>query len=224
MFSPLKVLVSPFKTFKEMTQNPQVKGLIVLIALLLAATAGTQYASASKVFLRINTQPTSLLASNMFAGYMISSLVDIAIIFFANWIIYAGALFLLIRAFGEKGGRWRSFFILVGYVFSVFIIRMGVTAALILTLPNLPVAISTWPPATENDYTTYINQVDAIWTPTLASQVASFLTWIFYGWFVILGVAAVHASVEITRGKAAMISVGAYLINFILSSFLRVML
>ena len=102
MFSPLKVLVSPFKTFREMSQNPQAKGLLLVLALLLAATAGTQYTSASKIFLVINGQPTSLLNSNIFTGYMISSLVDIALIFLANWIIYAGALFLLVKAFGEK--------------------------------------------------------------------------------------------------------------------------
>lgn len=221
MVFPLKVLISPFKTFREMAQNPQVKGLVVVLALILVATGGIQYVSATKIFL---AQQTSLLASNMFTGYMLSSLMDTALTFFVNWIIYACVLILLTKVFGGNARPWRTIFILIGYAFSVFIVRIAVTTVLISTLPELHLAISTWPPATKADYTVYVNQFNAIWAPTLASQTASFLVWIVYVWFVMLGAIAVHASTGITRGKATIISVSAYMINFILNLYLPVML
>jgi len=223
MFSPLKVLFSPVKTFREAAQDPQIKGLALVLALLLATTAITQYVSALKISLIINNQPTSLLASGLFTEYMLSTLVYMVLIFFFNWIIYAGALLLLIKAFGGKGGPWRPFFMLAGYVFSVYIVRMGVTAVLISTLPDLPLELTTWPPISEDDHRVYVDQVNALWAPTLALQMMPFLIWIVYGWFMILGAVAVRASKEIAWGKAAMVSLGAFLINFMLSSLLGLM-
>jgi hypothetical protein len=224
IFSPLKVLISPVKTFKEVAQDPQIKGLILVLTLLLATTAITQYVSALKISLIINNQPPiSLLASNLFTEYMLSTLVYIALIFFLNWVIYAGALFILVKAFGGDGEPWGPFFMLVGHVFSVYIVRMGLTALLISTLPNLPLTVTAWPPTSEDDYNAYIDQVNALWSPTLALKLMPFMIWIVYVWFMMLGAVAVHVSKEIAWGKAVLVSFGAFLINFMLSSFLGLM-
>lgn len=220
IFNPLKVLISPFKTFREMTQRSNFNGLVVILVLLLIATTGTQYVIGTKIFLKIDSQFQSVLASTTFGGYILWSLIDMTLVFFTNWLLFGGAMFLLMRAFGERVESLRSFFISISYVFSVFIVRMALTAILMATLPNLILGISSWPPATENEYMIYVNQVNAMWIPTLALQAASFLIWIVYGWFVVLGVAAERGFKEIGWRKAIIISLCAFLIDFIVSSFL----
>lgn len=221
---PFRVIVSPLKAFKEIAQSPNIIGLVVLFALILLTTAASSYVSASKIILWIDGQPISLLASNMFSGFMLTYSIETTLATFINWFAYAIILFLLMAVFGEKGERWLPFFMLIGYVFSVFIIRTFVTAILISTLPELPLQISEWPPATEQDYIAYNDQFNAVWAPTLASQLMSFVFLFVYVWFVILSAIAVHSSREITWGKAIMVSLVAYLAIFTLNLFLPVRL
>jgi len=133
---PLKVIISPFKALKEIAQTPDIKGIVLIAGLVLLATAGLYYAYSVKVFFLINGTPTSFLSSNMFSGFITSVLTQSVLLFAFNWLIYAGVLFLVMRAFGQKGGSWRLFFILVGYAFSVMIIQSAVSALLIATLPE----------------------------------------------------------------------------------------
>jgi len=219
---PFRVIYSPFKAFKEIAQNPSIKGLFVLLALILAASVGTVYLYASKIFLTINDLPMSLLASNTFGDFMLSYSVEIITGFIAGWFVYASILFVLIGALKEKRGPLRPFYTLVGYTFSVLIVRMAISAILVSTLPDLPLSISAWPPATEEDLLIYRDQINALWAPTLASQAASWLPWIVYGWLVMLTAIAVRGSPETTWGKAIMISVTAFLALLILSAFLPV--
>lgn len=221
---PFKVIVSPLRAFKEIAQNPSIVGAVVLFALLLVTNAASLYASASKIILKIDGSPISLLASSMFSDFMLLSSIEMALAFFVTWFVYASILFLLMKILGEKSQRWLPFFILVGYVFSVFIIRTVVTTLLISTLPDLPLEISEWPPATPEDYTAYTNTFNAVWASTLASQVTTFVFLIVYGWFIALSAVAVHASREITWRKAMVISLVALLVNFTLSLFLPVRL
>jgi len=221
---PFRVIVSPLKAFKEIAQNRSVLGAVVLFALILVTNAASLYASASKIILTIDESPVSLLASGMFSDFMLTSSAETAISFFTIWFVYASVLFLLMRILGEKGERWLPFFILISYVFSVFIIRAIVTSILISTLPDLPLDLSKWPPATIEDYTVYTDKFNAVWAPTLASQVTTFVFLIVYGWFIGLSAVAVHASREIAWRKALMISLIAYLVNFTLSLFLPVRL
>lgn len=219
---PFRVILSPFKAFKEIAQNPSIKGLFVLLSLILAASVGTVYVYASKIFLTINDQYTSFLASNMFSSFMLSYSVEIITGFLAGWFVYASILFVLIGVLKEKRESARPFFVLIGYTFSVLIVRMVISAALVATLPDLPLSISVWPPATEEDFLIYLDQYNAIWAPTLASQAAPWLPWIVYGWLVMLTAIAVRNSTETTWGKAIMISVTAYLALLVLSVFLPV--
>jgi len=162
---------------------------------------------------------TVLLSTKFFGDYLPASAIEAAFAFFLSWVIYAGALFLTARMFGEKENPLRPFLILVGYVFSVILIRTAVSAVLISTLPQINFQTDTWPPA--NAETTLANaKIDATWGPTLAFQVGTYFNLLVEIWFAMLGAIAVHASSKISWAKAAIFSVVAYFIHFILRLFL----
>jgi len=217
---PFEVIVSPFKAFKEIAQNPDFKGLILLVGLLLIAIAGMHFTVASKIFLTLYTPPSSLLATNLFTSFLLSNIVTNAFAFLLGWLIYTFALLLSSRVFGEKGGPWRPFFILVGYAFSVFIIRDAVSTVLISTLPTINFPLKTWPPATQDEVTLASDQINTTWGSVLMFQAGTYFNLLIDAWLVMLGVIAVHASREITWRKAGMISVTAYIIYYIVRLFI----
>jgi hypothetical protein len=223
---PFKVIVSPVKALKEIAQKPSAKGLVVVVGLLVVTTAISEYATSSKIILTIDGILTRLLYSNMFVNFILTSSIEEAVAFFINWLVYAGLLLVLLRLLRpkdeEKPHPRLPFFILIGYVFSVFIIRMILAAALISTLPDLILPISTWPPATTADYNVYLSKFNAIWAPTLASQATSILFWICYAWFVILGAVALHYSREAAWRHAIMASLAAFLTILLLSRLLPI--
>ena len=224
---PLKVIISPFKALKEIAQTPDIKGIVLIAGLVLLATAGLYYAYSVKVFFLINGTPTSFLSSNMFSGFIISVLTQSVLLFAFNWLIYAGVLFLVMRAFGQKGGSWRLFFILVGYAFSVMIIQSAVSALLIATLPEIHFSsLSTWPPSTQDEITIANAGIQENWGPTPAYQALAYFNFPYVNlidiWLVMLSVIIVHTFGEISWGKAAAISVTAFVLRFFLKIFLGV--
>jgi len=70
----LEVLYAPIKAFKEITEKPDFKAPLLILVLVLCATAGTQYITASRLYLEDrtpandewteSTEPTSLWVSN----------------------------------------------------------------------------------------------------------------------------------------------------------------
>lgn len=57
---PFKVIVSPFKAFKEIAEKPDFKGFVLIVGLVLLTTVGAYYAQSSRVFLSLSeTQPIS---------------------------------------------------------------------------------------------------------------------------------------------------------------------
>jgi len=60
---PLKVIISPFRTFKEITKNPDIKGIVLIVGLFLLATFGFYYVYSAKVFFYVNGTPTGFLMS-----------------------------------------------------------------------------------------------------------------------------------------------------------------
>lgn len=222
---PLKVIISPFKAFKEIAQNPDIKGIVLIVGLVLLATAESYYVYSAKVFLYINGTPTSFLTSNMFSGFIASVLIVEVLLFAENWLMYAGVLFLVMRGFGQKGGSWRLFFILVGYAFSIMIIQSTVNALLIATLPEIRFSnLSTWPPSTQDEVAIANAGIQENWGPMPAYQVLAYFNFPYVNiidiWLVILSITIVHTFNEITWGKAAMISVTAFIIRFFLKTFL----
>jgi len=217
--SPLKVIISPFKAFRDIAQNPDVKGVLLVMGILLLATAGVYYIYGSKFVWTVDSQTTTLLASNAFGTILISGLSATVFAFFTTWLIFGGALLIVARAFGQKEGSWRTFFILVGYVLSVLIIRMAAEAFLISTLPTISMSFP-WPPTTQAQSDQLTELVNNMWSSALASQLGTF---IFLGieiWMVALGAIAVRAMQPIGWGKAIIISVMAYLFLFMLRFYI----
>lgn len=220
---PLKVIISPFKAFKAIAQNPDFKGIVLIAGLVLLATAGLYSAYSSKLFFLVNGTETSLLASNMFSNYILSALTQTGLLFFFNWLIYAGILLLVMRAFGQKGGSWRPFLVVVGYAFSVTIIQWVVGALLVSTLPEVHLQITSWPP-TQQDETIVTSKFSEMWGSNIAFQAFNYLTFPYINiidvWLVMLSVIIVHTFGEITWGKAAAISTTAFIIRVFVKIFL----
>jgi len=166
---------------------------------------------------------TSILATNLFGGILLGVLTDTGIFFFINWLIYAGVLLLVMRVFGQKGGSWRPFFVLVGYAFSIMIIQSAVTALLIATLPEIHFTnMSTWPPSTLNEAAIASDKVQETWAPIPAFQAIAYLNFyinIFDVWLLILSAIVVHTFGEIVWSKTIMISLTAFLIRLFLRLF-----
>lgn len=222
---PLKVIVSPFKAFKEIIQNPDIKGIVLIVGLVLLATAGSYYAYSAKIFLYINGTLTSLLGSSMFSGFIASVLVEGVLLFAENWLLYAGILFLVMRVFGQKGGVWRPFFTIVGYALSITIVQSVASAILMATLPEIRFSnLSIWPPSTENEVAIANAGIQKYWSPTPVYQAIVYLNSpllnIIDVWLVILSVIMVHTFSESTWRKATVISVTAFVLRFFLKIFL----
>jgi len=222
---PLKVIISPFKAFNEIAQNFDAKGIVLIVGLVLLTTAGVYYAYSSKVFLSIDGMPTSFVSSNMFSSFIVSVLTQSVLLFVLNWLIYAGVLFLVMRVFGQKGGSWRSFFILVGYAFSIMIVQSVVSVLLIATLPEIRFSnLSTWPPSTQDEIAIANTGIQEMWGQIPAYQALAYLNFPYVNivdiWLVILSVIVVHSFSEITWGKAVAISIAAFAMRFFLKIFL----
>jgi len=219
---PLKTIISPFKAFKEIAQNPDFRGIVLIAGLVLLAATGWYYAYSSKVFFLIDDMSTSLLASNVFSGYILTAISNTVFLFFINWIIYAVILLLVMRAFGEKGGSWRPFFVLVGYAFSVTIIQWAVSALLIATLPEIHLQNTSWP-LSKQDQDMFTSKLSEVWDPTIAFQAWKSLNFFYVNvidiWLIILSVIAVRAFSETTWNKAVMISISTFLIRFFLKVY-----
>jgi len=221
--SPLKVIVSPFKTLKGLAQKPNIKGLIWIVGLVLLTAVSVYFAYASKVFLSINGADTSFLASNAFTGFILFAITQTTILFFFSWIIYAVILHLVMRLFGAKGGSWRPLLVLVGYTFSILIIQSAVSALLVSTLPELHFGnLSTWPPSTEDEATIVSDKMKEVWFPIPAFHAVAYLNYyinVFDVWMIMLSTIIVRAFSEVTWNKALMISVTAFLIRLFLRLF-----
>jgi len=158
----------------------------------------------------------------VFSGYILTAISNTVFLFFINWIIYAVILLLVMRAFGEKGGSWRPFFVLVGYAFSVTIIQWAVSALLIATLPEIHLQNTSWP-LSKQDQDMFTSKLSEVWDPTIAFQAWKSLNFFYVNvidiWLMILSVIAVRAFSETTWNKAVMISISTFLIRFFLKVY-----
>jgi len=177
---------------------------------------------------------SSLVSIGFFGDYLLFGAFQTGLTIFLSWLIYAGALYLIVKMFSEErkeekskneseeesekrsitGITWLPFFLLVGYAFSVAIIRSAVSAVLFSTLPEINFQLATQAEVTFGD------KVNAIWGPSLMFQVGAYFDLLVDIWFAMLGAIAVHASREISWAKAVMVSVIAYFIYFTLRLFM----
>jgi len=217
---PFKVIISPLKAFQRISAYPDVKGFIVIIALLILASAALQFSVSTKIILNINSQLTGLVATDIFANFLIQGVIGSIFIFFISWLLFGGALLLIATIMGARGGSWRQFFVIVGYALTVFILRTVASAVLVSTLPQINFGLSSWPPATTDDTTNANNLISANWGPLVAYQAGTYVSLVFDAWLVILGATALRAYRAIPWSRAATIAVTAYLIYFTLRLFI----
>ncbi len=214
---PFKVLISPMKTFSQLAQKPAAIGLISLSALVLLVTAVAQYASATRIILYINDQPTSLLATDFFSGWYVGVFTSTALNIFLYWAIFAIGLTLISRMFGGKDTSWRAMLVVFGYVSSVFIVLYAVRAAMYLALPPIDFNfLSMWPPNSDQINQT-LQLVEDTWGPLYAYQLTNVFTFAALAWLVLLATIAVRALRGVGWGRA--IAVAAISFTFTLFLF-----
>lgn len=213
---PFKILISPFKTFAQLAQNPNVKGLISLSALTIIAIAATLYASAARTDLTINNQHTSLLATGTFNSWFTSNLAISLISVLLYWLVFATGLALMSRMFAGKQVSLRAVFTDLAYLLSVFVVLYAVRAAMYLALPTISFGISYWPPVGDTDVNAAVNLMKETWSPLIVYQFGYIFSIVAIVWLIILGAIAVKALREISWSKALAVSAaGSFITLFI---------
>ena len=139
-----------------------------------------------------------VLTKYFFAGWF-SSLMMSALGFFIYWGIYAGVLLLVVKLFGEGVGSWKALFVVVGYLFSVRIVYLFVTAVFITILPEVR-----------------FENLAQIWYSTLPYQTILYFGFVTEVWMAALCAIAVRFFYAFTWKKAICIAVFASLLNFTL--------
>ena len=154
----------------------------------------------------------SPLETGAFSGAIIPILMSAAVSFSMNWILWAGILLMVAKVFREEVGPWTVFFVIIGHVFIVTAVHTLVGAASLSTLPvlNLPLADGS-----------YISSHEILY-PYLAYQVWLYLPLVGEVWIAALCATAIRLLRGITWGKAASISVVAFIIRLILRFFFGV--
>ena len=144
------------------------------------------------------------LTKDFFAGWS-SSLTASALSFFISWGLYGAILLLVIKMFGEKVDSWKPLFLVVGYLFSVRIVHLLITVALIPTLPE-----------------TRLEDLTQTWYLTLPYQAIVYFGLVTDVWMAALSSIATRFLYTLTWRKAISISVLASLINFILGPLIAI--
>ncbi len=155
----------------------------------------------------------SSLEAGAFSGAIIPILIQVALPFFMNWILWAGILLLVAKVFREEVGPWTVFFVIIGHVFIVTVVYTIISAVPLSTLPALNL------PLKADDINVLIYEM---WSPYLGYQVWLYLPLVGEVWIAVLCTIAIRLLRGITWGKAASISVIAFAIRFILRFFLGV--
>ena len=154
----------------------------------------------------------SPLETGAFSGAIIPILIQVALPFFLNWILWAGILLIIAKVFREEVGPWTAFFVIIGHAFMATVVYTIAGAVPLSTLPalNLPLA---------DDINVLIYEV---WYPYLAYQVWLYLPLVGEVWIAVLCAIAIRLLRGITWGKAVSISIVAFILRFILRFFFGV--
>jgi len=211
---PFKILISPLKTFRQLAQKPDAKGLVSLSAVLLLVTAASLYASATKIDINIDGQRTSLTATNVFNGWFASSVAITILSILLYWLVFASGLALISRILGGKEISLRALFVCLAYMLSVSVVLYAVRVVVYLALPSVYFETSSsWPPV---DVDAASNLFEQSWSPLFAFQFGTVFTFVAFLWLVLLGAIAVRAQREFTWGKAFAVSFAGFSITLLL--------
>ncbi len=152
----------------------------------------------------------STLENGTFSGAIIPILMQAAVLFSMNWLLWSLILFMIEKVFRAEVGPWTVFFVIIGHVFVTTTVYTIVRAVLLSTLPALNL------PLRADDMNALI---DEMWYPYLAYQVLLYLPLVGEVWIAVLSVIPIRFLSGITWGKAASISAVAFVIRFILRLF-----
>ena len=216
---PFRVLVSPLRTFGQLAQKPTAKGLVTLAVLILVITAAAQYATATRIFLTINGQPTSFTATDLFPNWFTSILATTNLYIVLYWLVFASGLALVGRFFGGKQVKLRSLLVILAYLLSVLIVLYAVRTITYLALPPIAFETGSWPPVEQAQIDAALNLMSQNWGSLLAYQIGSYFTFVSFAWLVLLGVVAVKATRDISWPKASLVSVAGFMFTAFLFGF-----
>ncbi len=155
----------------------------------------------------------SSIETGFFGGAIITFSMQAAVTFSMNWILWAGILLMMAKVFREELGPWTTFFVIIGHVFIATVVYTIASSASLSTLPTLNL------PLEAGDANVLIFET---WSPYLAYQVASYLLLVGEVWIAALCATAIRVLRGITWGRAASISVVAFVIRFVLRFFFGV--
>ena len=151
----------------------------------------------------------SPLETGTFSGAIIPILMSSAVSFSMNWILWAGILLMIAKVLREEVGPWTVFFVVIGYVFIATVVYTIASAVSLSTLPALNLLSA-------DDINVLIHEM---WYPYLAYQVWLYLPLIGEVWVAVLCATAIRLLRGITWGKAASISMIAFIIRLVLRFF-----
>jgi len=213
---PIRVLVTPIRTFVQLAQRSTAKGLITLAALLVILVAASQYATATRIYLTINDQPTSFVLTDAFINWFTSILASTSTFIVLYWLIIAASLALIGRFFGGKVVKLRTSLVIFAYLLSVFVVLYAVRAITYLALPPITFATGSWPPADEAAINAALDLIHQNWGGLLIYQFGSYFTFVALAWLALLGAVAVKTMREISWTKAILVSVSGFMIAVLL--------
>jgi len=213
---PIRVLVTPIRTFAQLAQKPTAKGLITLAALLVIIVAASQYVTATRIYLTINDQPTSFVLTDSFINWFTNILESTSIFIVLYWLIIAASLALISRFFGGKVVKLRTSLVIFAYLLSVFVVLYAVRAITYMALPPITFAAGSWPPVDETAINAALELISQNWGGLLIYQFGSYFTFVALVWLVLLGAVAVKTMREISWTKASLVSVTGFMIAVLL--------
>jgi hypothetical protein len=206
----------PLKTFGQLAQRPTTKGLVTLAVLIFVVAAAAQYATATKIFLTIDGQSTSFIATESFANWFTNILTSTSFYVVLYWLIFASGLALVGRFFGGKEVKLRNSLVILAYLLSVLIVLYAVRAVTYLALPPITFETGSWPPVEQAAKDAALSRISQDWGSLLVYQFGSYFTLVSFAWLILLGAVAVKAVREISWTKASLVSVAGFMIAFFL--------
>jgi len=220
---PFKVIVFPFRTFRELTRDLDslkiLPGFVLVISLQLLTSLSIVYVRASRIFLDSDTHSAGPLTTDFLGANLPPILLRGLLSLLLNWITYAVLLLLIVRVFSQKRTPLNPSLLVVGYTFSVLVVSGLVTTLLVSLLPEIHFDATVWSSGPPEEIA---KVYAAVWGTTLVLPALNYLGLIFMFWLVMLGAIVVNIANEIKLTTAIMVSFTAYFSSALITAFLTV--
>lgn len=213
---PLRVLISPFRAFRQLAQQPSARGLLTIVVLMLSISAVAQYAFGTKIFLTINGESVGFVTTDLFMNWFVGALANIvAYSIILYWLVAAISMALIGRFFGGgKAISLRVSLTVLGYLLSVFVVLWTVRAIIYLSLPPIAFPYNTWPPIEPSEREGATSLIVQSWGPLLGVRFDFYFAYATFVWLVLLGMVAVKTMYETTWVKAGIVAVLGFMFAF----------